>query len=274
MCLREAQNLMTTILRDIDNICRKNNIDYWIESGTLLGAVRHGGFIPWDDDIDISMLRDDYNKFIKIVEKELPDDLLIENMYKKSNIDYQWSKIRHKNSVFIEYPELEEHCGIFVDIFPYDYCNDKNNKMIKKKKNLRIRYKMIDYGNKAFSKPYLNNINRNSKILLGKAYRFITGDKDYKNLNNKLKESVNSIDEAEINNKITYGVEVICFNEYLFIDDIFPLKEISFENIKVKCPNNNHNCLKQFFGESYMELPNEEDRVWHNEGIYIYEYRK
>ena len=274
MCLRKAQNIMITILRDIDYICRENNINYWIESGTLLGAVRHGGFIPWDDDIDISMLRADYNKFIKIAEEKLPKDLYIENMYNKSNIDYQWSKVRHKNSEFIEYPELKDHGGIFVDIFPYDYCNNKNKRMINKKNKLRIIYKFIFYSNKLFSKPYFKNINRNFKILLGKIYTAISSNKDYESINNKLKNKVKFIDELEETNKITYGVEVICFKEYLYIDDIFPLKEIEFENIKVKCPKNNHNCLKNFFGEDYMKLPKEENRIWHNRGIYIYEYRE
>ena len=80
--LKEAQELMTTILKDIDSICRKNNINYWIESGTLLGAVRHKGFIPWDDDIDIGMLREDYNKFLEIANKDLKDDVILCNFKK------------------------------------------------------------------------------------------------------------------------------------------------------------------------------------------------
>ena len=66
--LRDAQVLMKTILRDVDIICRENNINYWIESGTLLGMARHNGFIPWDDDIDIGMMREDYEKFLKIAD--------------------------------------------------------------------------------------------------------------------------------------------------------------------------------------------------------------
>ena len=94
--LKEAQELMTTILKDIDSICRKNNINYWIESGTLLGAVRHKGFIPWDDDIDIGMLREDYNKFLEIANKELKDDVILCNFKNEKNVQYQWSKVKHK----------------------------------------------------------------------------------------------------------------------------------------------------------------------------------
>ena len=75
--LRDAQLIMKGILKDIAVICDKHHIKYFLDAGTLIGAVRHKGFIPWDDDIDIGMLREDYEKFLKVVEKELPSYLLL-----------------------------------------------------------------------------------------------------------------------------------------------------------------------------------------------------
>ena len=71
--LRKAQLRMLDILIAVDKICRKHNIPYWLDYGTLLGAVRHGGFIPWDDDLDISMMKEDYDRFLTIASKELPE---------------------------------------------------------------------------------------------------------------------------------------------------------------------------------------------------------
>ena len=71
--VRDVQDSLLDILIDVDKICRENNIKYILEGGTALGAIRHKGFIPWDDDLDIAMMRDEYNKFIKVLEKKLPD---------------------------------------------------------------------------------------------------------------------------------------------------------------------------------------------------------
>ena len=71
--LRRQQNRMTEMLVFIDGVCRKHNIKYWLCSGTLLGCIRHGGYIPWDDDLDIEMLREDYLKLLKVLPSELPD---------------------------------------------------------------------------------------------------------------------------------------------------------------------------------------------------------
>ena len=77
--LREAQLKMLHILEDIDRICKTHNILYWIEGGTLLGAMRHGGFIPWDDDLDVSMMRKDYAKFLSVASKELPSTMFLQS---------------------------------------------------------------------------------------------------------------------------------------------------------------------------------------------------
>ena len=71
--IRDAQIIMLNILKEIDKICKKHNLIYFLDGGTLLGAVRHKGFIPWDDDVDIGMRKEDYRKFLKIAQKELTD---------------------------------------------------------------------------------------------------------------------------------------------------------------------------------------------------------
>ena len=76
--LRQHQLKMLDILIIIDRICKKHGIKYWISDGTLLGAVRHGGFIPWDDDLDIQMMRKDFKHFIKIISEELPENLALQ----------------------------------------------------------------------------------------------------------------------------------------------------------------------------------------------------
>ena len=118
--LRKAQIREVEILIEIDRICRKHDIKYWINFGTLLGAVRHKGFIPWDDDLDICMLSKDYKKFLEIASDELPEWLFIQN--KSTDPSYRRSicKVRDLNSFFVEqYDDFSAPYkkGIFIDIF-------------------------------------------------------------------------------------------------------------------------------------------------------------
>ena len=104
--LRNAQLKMVEILEAIDNICQKHDIKYWLCYGTLLGAVRHKGFIPWDDDCDICMMREDYEKFSKYA-NELPSNLFLQTNETDSNYSKKIIKIRMNNTKLVESDESE-----------------------------------------------------------------------------------------------------------------------------------------------------------------------
>lgn len=124
------------ILVKIQEICKKYNITYFAEGGTLLGAVRHKGFIPWDDDIDISMRRDDYNRFLEIAKKEIKYPLFVQSFETERRFAFDMIKIRNTETTAYTPNEACNECnkGIFVDIFPVD--NEPDDDSIRKKENL------------------------------------------------------------------------------------------------------------------------------------------
>jgi LPS biosynthesis protein len=107
---------------EVDKICRKSGVKYYIVGGTLLGAIRHGGFIPWDDDIDVAMMRIDYDKFIQIAEKVLPEKYFLQNYKTDKYCCMPFARIRINNTIFEEsyISHLNCHKGIYIDIFPLD----------------------------------------------------------------------------------------------------------------------------------------------------------
>ena len=96
--LENMHKIQLNMLIEFDKICRRNNIKYILDAGTLLGAVRHKGFIPWDDDIDVRMLRDDYEKFCVVANKELPETMFFQNYKNDKGYPWMYSKIRMKGT--------------------------------------------------------------------------------------------------------------------------------------------------------------------------------
>jgi lipopolysaccharide cholinephosphotransferase len=105
------------ILDTVVEICKQHGLVYWLDGGTLLGAVRHQGFIPWDDDIDIGLMRDDYEKLVKILPQELPSDLLMQDRKTDQKYKLPFVKIRDKYS---QVEDQFKYNGIFIEIFPFD----------------------------------------------------------------------------------------------------------------------------------------------------------
>lgn len=135
--LRQIQMIQLEMLVEVDRICKKCGIHYNIIAGTLLGAVRHGGYIPWDDDADIALLRPEYEKFRKACRTELDKSRFLFQDHRNTK-GYRWGygKIRRKNTLFLR--EYQEHMpymqGIFIDVFPLDGVPD--NYILRSVKNL------------------------------------------------------------------------------------------------------------------------------------------
>lgn len=125
--LRKLQLIELDILLEVDRICRKHEIQYWLSSGTLLGAVRHGGFIPWDDDLDIRMLRGEYERFCKVCETELDTERFFLQNY-KTDPEYRWfyAKMRRKRTEYLRAGQEAIKCmsGVSIDIFVTDQTPD------------------------------------------------------------------------------------------------------------------------------------------------------
>ena len=125
--LRQLQMVELEMLIELDRICRKCGIRYTLTGGTLLGAVRHGGFIPWDDDADVSMMREEYEKFRKACETELDKErFYFQDMRNTAGYRWGYGKMRRKDTLFLrEYQQdMPYKQGVFIDIFPRDGVPD------------------------------------------------------------------------------------------------------------------------------------------------------
>lgn len=120
--LERLHHSQLEILKEVDRICHQNNINYTITAGTLLGAIRHQGFIPWDDDLDIGMTRKDYEYFLKIAPASLNSEFKIMTMYNNQYYGLPFAKVMLKNTRLDEanLPKKIEGYGIFIDVFPFD----------------------------------------------------------------------------------------------------------------------------------------------------------
>lgn len=143
--LQQLKAIELEILDEFVRICDKHSIKYFLSGGTCLGAIRHKGFIPWDDDIDVSMLRSDYEKFCEVCKTDLANAYILQNFHTEKNCGLIFGKIRKKNTIFSEdySRHIKMNQGIWIDIFPYDNVPDnekERSKYIKKVTFLKNLY--------------------------------------------------------------------------------------------------------------------------------------
>ncbi|MGQ3889434.1 LicD family protein [Legionella sp. CNM-1927-20] len=246
--LRQAQLKMLSMLKFVDAVCNKYGLDYWLEGGTLLGAVRHQGFIKWDDDLDITMPRESFEAFLKLAPAELPDNMWLQTA--KTDKGYfnlfVPLKIRDNNSRYIVRREVgvePYHQGIYIDIFPYDKrpVNPIKRTLYKfiSKKTLRLLYHK-------YAPVYLYPGHN------GRVYRLLS-QMIPKTLLEKLLSGIIRDANKENSPYLGYGYDCIN-NNWFHYDDFYPLKRAKFEDGEFNIPNNADRILKRQFGD-YWQMP-------------------
>lgn len=147
--LRKVQLIQLEMAKDIKRVCDENGIRYFLYRGTFLGAVRHHGFIPWDDDMDFGMLREDYEKFCRIAPEKLSPQYCFQNWHTDENYALPFGKVRKRNTLFVEAKcaRLPEN-GIYIDIYPLDFApaDAGERKMLARKLLHLFRVKLMKSG--------------------------------------------------------------------------------------------------------------------------------
>ena len=241
------------ILQEIDRICKKNNINFFLVGGTLLGAVRHKGFIPWDDDLDIGMFREDYDRFIDIAIKEIDDKYFVHCDKTDKHYWLPFCKVKKNNTTFIEEftnGKKSKHSGVFVDIFPVDKTGANYN--INRIKGLLIR----NISDCLLVKEGKISLQETRHFILGKILTLFSKEKLIKIQNGIINKYQN--DDYVVGWIGVYHIK----KELLKKEDAFPLVDVVFENKKYKAYNNYDYYLRSLYG-NYMELPPVEERINH-----------
>lgn len=255
--LRKLQLIQLEILIEFDKICKKHNLKYSLAGGTLIGAIRHKGFIPWDDDIDVTMPRIDYNKFTEIQKKELnKDKYYFQNMDTDDDYVMLSAKIRRKNSIYSESLNNmnKEKQGIWIDIFPMD--NTSNNLFIAKINYLRILILKIGLSYKCNNECYSPVLYKKIILNIIKLFSKVHSIKYYKNKLKKLSEKYNN----KISKYVVSNAGVYLFKEIIESKYFDSLTSVEFEGYKFNAPKDYDNYLKHYYND-YMKLPPKDKQV-------------
>lgn len=245
--LRACQLKQLSILEEIDRVCKNNNIEYWLDGGTLLGAVRHGGFIPWDDDIDIAMKAEDLKRFTEIAPQQLPPHLFLQTP-KNERTKEPITKVRDLNSFYVEQSDdfrADYNKGLFVDIFPFvDYPS------VSRSFTRRIT--------KGISKSY-SVLHRSHYYSLRSAAEFFWFGGKYIlysaiwRLSYLLHPTLSHYGNIPINNG--YGVKHRK-------DETWPLGTVVFEGKVFPAPKDINAYLRELY-DNYMDIPAEDKQKIH-----------
>ena len=246
------------ILDSIVKLCDEYNIEYFLCSGTLLGAIRHKGFIPWDDDIDIAMDRRNFDKFIDIASKHFTSNIKLDYYNTNDKHLNPFIKVRNENTVFKEAKDettWEDYKGIWVDIFCYNNTMDEDIDIMEKRFNKVRRY--FTLLNIKLKTGYYKN-----SLIKRKIYEALLFFIPVKCLTKKITKTMNYSSNYDSKLVCNYGGGLNINKEVMERNKLYPVKKGLFCGKYYSIPNDPDYYLKHLYGD-YMKLPPVEKRQTH-----------
>ncbi|MBR5974606.1 MAG: LicD family protein [Clostridiales bacterium] len=250
----ELKKLQVEMLDYFDAFCRRNNLHYWLDYGTLLGAVRHKGYIPWDDDLDVTMLRDDYEKAAKIFNAQSDGRYLFQTPVNDKKGRYPFGKLLDTTTVLYEYGEAGIKSHVYIDVFVYDNAPEEKEKRAKafKKRDFLGRVRRLQL-------PLREDVRGAKKLAYqigGLLMKPVPKSKINRSLDKNAKRYRNLPAKSVCTFVDPYDNTYFCVPKSTFEH----FCEVEFEGKKYPGPENYDFWLTTLYGD-YMQLPPEDKRT-------------
>ncbi len=245
-------------------VCKKYNVNVYLAYGTMLGAVRHKGFIPWDEDIDVVVTRDDFDKICEFGPKEFKEPYFWQTALNDRNYFFRYGRLRRSDMLgFVKRMDKHEYNnGLFIDVFILDEVpasKSQRNRIWR-----RSKYYELILAN--YYHPYVAH----KKVkLVSPIFRFLAKFGSYEKFYQKYLDSILKPCSKKHSGLYAIVFDGVCIHKIVTKEDCFPGIEADFEGHKFLIPNNYDKILKIEYGD-YMKLPSEEERLKWHDGICIF----
>lgn len=265
--LKRVQSIELMIANDLKRLCQKHDIQYFGFAGTGIGVLRHKGFIPWDDDIDIGFLRSDYEKFIRYAQEELNDKYTVMNTETDPNYPLMTTRLMLKDTKFREeaLKDLKCELGIFLDLYAFDQVSDDEKEFKKQCREAWLYSHLMILRSIPFPvlpvKGIKGKIAHAATAIVYGGLSLLHVSKPW--LAKKAKQAATRFNNSPKTEKVNFFFDTLpdmCVYRY---DELFPLVELPFENTTFTFPREQDRYLKSFYKGDYMQLPPPEKRKNH-----------